>query len=225
MENTMYGGQNASPAYDFRVYDRVWQRVAPGTDPFAENPGEAASAGGENAASAVPAVNSANVPAAAQEEGGDASLPGAELNPCCMGTNAMESLEVLEGFMQEELGVSRCCQALACRIQNQQAAQLLRRAAYEKNAAARDLCAAYYLITGKRYQPAITLEQTCWNNLSQALRSFYHQEACNGFNYQRAADETMDLCLKRLFSRLSEASYRRADMLMSLLGRMVCGSR
>ena len=35
MENTMYGGQSPSPAYDFRVYDQVWQRVTPGVDPFA----------------------------------------------------------------------------------------------------------------------------------------------------------------------------------------------
>ena len=34
MENMMTGGQAPSPAYDFRVYDQVWQRVAPGTDPF-----------------------------------------------------------------------------------------------------------------------------------------------------------------------------------------------
>ena len=39
MENMMTGGQAPSPAYDFRVYDQVWQRVAPGTDPF--SPSEA----------------------------------------------------------------------------------------------------------------------------------------------------------------------------------------
>lgn len=240
MENTLFGGQTTSPAYDFRVYDRVWQRVAPGTDPFSEDPsnpipsgsatgpapapaGAAMSGTAEmNTGSAVvPAVNPSAVPAPAQESGG-AAVPGADPDPCCMGTNAVDSLEVLEGFIQEELGVSRCCQTLACRVQNQQAAQLLRRAACEKSAAARDMCAAYFLVTGNRYHPAITLEQTCWNNLPQALRSLYHQEACNGFNYQRAADETTDPCLTKLFNRLSEMAYRRADDLMSLLGRMVC---
>ena len=38
MENTVFGGQAQSPAYDFRVYDQVWHRVSPGTDPFAEDP-------------------------------------------------------------------------------------------------------------------------------------------------------------------------------------------
>ena len=59
-------------------------------------------------------------------------------------------------------------------------------------------------------------------NLPKALRACYHQEACNGFNYQRASEETMDICLRKLFARLSEQSYRRAEALMALLGRLVC---
>ena len=99
---------------------------------------------------------------------------------------------------------------------------MLCRAASEKRAAARELCAAYFLITGTRYEPAVTLEHICWENLPQALRSFYHQEACNGLNYQRAAEETLDICLTKLLNRLSEQSYRRAEEMMSLLGKMVC---
>ena len=156
------------------------------------------------------------------QEGGGGNLPGAEPNPCCMGTEARESLEVLESFLQEETAESRCCQALACRAGNREAARLLRQAASEKRAAARELCAAYFLITGNRYTPAVSVERLCWENLHQALRACYHQEACNGFNYQRASEETMDICLRKLFARLSEQSYRRAEALMALLGRLVC---
>lgn len=230
MENTMTGGRTPSPAYDFRVYDRVWQRVSPGADPFAADPD---AAGMTDTAQDAPAAEApaipapaqaapAAVPVPAQENGGTATLPGADPNPCCMGTEARESLEVLEGFMQEEQAESRCCQALSCRVRNQQAAQLLRRAAQEKRAAARELCAAYFLITGERYHPAVTLEQICWDSLPQALRAFYHQEACNGFNYQRAADEAVDICLQKLLARLSQQAYRRADEMLALLGRMVC---
>ncbi len=220
MENTMYGGQAPSPAYDYRVYDQVWQRVSPGTDPFAADP-SAAGMTADVSAPPVPAAPEAPppaVPAPRQEE----VLPGADPNPCCMGTDAQESLEVLEGFMQEELAGSRCCQGLAARTRNRQAARLLCAAATEKRAAARDLCAAYFLITGTRYEPAMTLEHICWENMPQALRAFYHQEACNGLNYQRAADETIDPCLTKLLSRLSEQSYRRAEEMMGLLGKMVC---
>ncbi len=214
METTPFGGgQEPSPAYDYRVYDRVWQRVAPGTDPFSQEP---------DAGMAVPAPASQTAAPVPAQEGGGGNLPGAEPNPCCMGTEARESLEVLESFLQEEMAESRCCQALACRAGNREAARLLRQAASEKRTAARELCAAYFLITGNRYTPAVSVERLCWENLHQALRACYHQDACNGFNYQRASEETMDICLRKLFARLSEQSYRRAEALMALLGRLVC---
>lgn len=215
MENTMLNGQATSPAYDFRAYDRVWRRVAPGTDPFS-----AAPADGPPETPPDPAETPAPVPA--RETGGEAALPGAERDPCCMGTEARESLEVLEGFLQEELAESRCCQVLACRVRNAQAARLLRRAAAEKRAAARELCAARYLITGDPYTPAITVEHLRWECLAQALRSCYHQEACNGLNYERASEETLDLCLQRLFQKLADQSCRRAEEVMALLGTLIC---
>ncbi len=225
MENMMTGGQAPSPAYDFRVYDQVWQRVAPGTDPFSPDPAAAGMAAVPQAVRPIPPVNPAPpvpAPVPRQEGGGEGNLPGAEANPCCMGTEARESLEVLEGFLQEELAESRCCQALACRVRNRQAAQLLCRAAAEKRAAARELCAAYYLITGNPHAQAVTVERLHRESLPQALRACYHQEACNGLNYQRAADETLDPCLQKLFARLSAQSYRRAEDVMALLGCLVC---
>ena len=219
METTPFGGgQEPSPAYDYRVYDRVWQRVAPGTDPFSPDPDAAGMAAPET----VPAPAPRTAAPAPAQEGGGGNLPGAEPNPCCMGTEARESLEVLESFLQEETAESRCCQALACRAGNREAARLLRQAASEKRAAARELCAAYFLITGNRYTPAVSVERLCWENLHQALRACYHQEACNGFNYRRAAGETMDLCLQKLFTRLGDQAYRRSEEIMSLLGRILC---
>lgn len=229
MENTMPGGQAPSPAYDFRVYDQVWQRVTPGMDPFSPDPAAAGMTAAPRTISPVPPVNpappavsSAAAPAPRQEGGGEGSLPGAETDPCCMGTEARESLEVLEGFLQEELAEARCCQTLSCRVRNRQASQLLCRAAAEKRAAARELCAAYYLITGSQYARSVTVERLRWEDLPQALRACYHQEACNGLNYQRAAGETLDPCLQKLFTRLSEQSYRRAEEVMDLLGRLIC---
>ena len=140
METTPFcGGQDRSPAYDYRVYDRVWQRVAPGTDPFSQEPDT-----GMAVPETVPAPASQTAAPVPAQEGGGGNLPGAEPNPCCMGTEARESLEVLESFLQEEMAESRCCQALACRAGNREAARLLRQAASEKRAAARELCAAYF---------------------------------------------------------------------------------
>ena len=222
MENTMYGGQSPSPAYDFRVYDQVWQRVTPGVDPFAP--------AGDEAAPSPPAPQTAPdtpepapvpaAPGAAPAQEG--TLPGAERNPCCMGTEAQASVEVLAGFIEEELAGRRCCLALSCRVRSQAAARLLRRIAGEKRAAVRELCGAYYLITGKRYTAAITVAHTQFQTLAQALRSCYHQEACAGFNYRRAADETQDTCLQKLLTRLAAQSYRRAEDVLTLLGKLLC---
>ena len=232
MENTMPGGQAVSPAYDYRVYDQVWQRVTPGMDPFSSDPSAAGMTEAAQAVSATPPVNPA-VPAVAaastaaalaprQESGGAATLPGAETDPCCMGTQAQDSLEVLEGFLQEELAEAGCCQSLACRVRNRQAARLFQQAAAEKRAAAKELCTAYFLITGNQHTSTVTVEHMQWENLSQALRACYHQEVCNGFNYQRAADETLDPCLQKLFAKLSEQAYRRAERAMELLGNLIC---
>lgn len=225
MENTIFSGQQApsaasapSAAYDYRIYDQVWQRVTPGVDPYAED-----AAAPSQAASPAPAAQVQTVQAAArQESGGAATLPGAEPDPCCMGTNAQDSVDVLEGFIQEELAASRCCQSLSCNVRNQAAAMLFRRFASEKQAAAREMCGAYYLITGTRYAPSITVEHMHWGSLAEALRSCYHQEACSGLNYARAAEEALDLCLTKLFDQLSKQAYQRAEDVMSLLGRLVC---
>lgn len=247
MENAILnGGLGMSAAYDYRVYDRVWKRVSPDVDPYAED-----LTGGESAADALPtssppvpaapavpvtpAVSVAPVvsaapavpvtpaaPSADVGAAGEAGLPGASKDPCCMGTNALDSLEVLEGFLEEELAGRRHCMALAGCLRSQSAVRLMRQAASEKQAAVRELCAAYFLITGRRYAPAATVEHLQFKSLPEALRSCYHQEACNGFNYQRSAEETLDPCLQKLFTRLGEQSYRRSEGIMALLGRLLC---
>ena len=210
-------------AYDYRRYDRIWQRVSPDLDPYPD-----VRAAGDNMetcapAAAVPAVAPAmESGVAGSGNSGEDTLPGAEMNPCCMGTEAQQSLEVLEGFIEEELAERRCCLHLSRRFRNQQAARLMRRFASEKQAAARELSTAYYLITGSCYAPAITMEHMQWAGMAEALRHCYHQEACNGFNYQRAADETIDPCLQKLLGRLAEQSYQRADGVMALLGQIIC---
>lgn len=226
MENTIFdGGQETSAAYDYRLYDRVWKRVSPGVDPYAEDPAGGDAAGIPTAPAQPPAVSAAApapVQATGVSAGGEAGLPGAERNPCCMGTDAQDSLEVVEGFLEEELAGRRHYLALACCLRNQQAVRLLRRAAAEKQGAVRELCAAYYLITGNRYASAVAAEHLQFDSPMEALRACYHQEACNGFNYQRSADETMDPCLQKLFDRLGDQSYRRSEEIMALLGRILC---
>ena len=216
MENLVFGGQQApSAAYDYRVYDQVWKRVSPGLDPYAENPAGAGQPSGAAGAPVPPAMPPVAQPAAPQPvtppsqgmgaAAGAANLPGADRNPCCMGSNAREY-----------------AMALASGVRQQSMVRLLRRIAAEKLAAAQELCAAYYLTTGNRYRSAVAVEHMQFGSLAEAMRSLYHQEACSGLNYQRAADETMDPCLQRLFTQLGKQSYQHADDIMVLLGKLVC---
>ena len=144
------------------------------------------------------------------------------MQPCCMGLDARGALQALKGFMEEELAESRCCAALSRQVCSRNAARLLRRMAMEKREAARRLQAACYLIDGTCCTPEVPLERTRFSSLAEALRHCYHQDACNGYAYQQAAESTADPCLAALLNELSHQSYRRADTVMRMLGEVLC---
>ena len=195
-------------ACEQRRYDRVWQRVAPILEPYpgyqpmpalADLPGQSA-----------PAAPPASVP--------ESQLPGAEQNPCCMGTEAAEMLEVLDGFIEEELTDRRSTLALA-RQAPSWARQTLRDLAEAAGRRARRLMAVHYLITGQCYQPSLECQRLCHGAWCPALRERYHAEACDGLNYIRAAEGTVDPCLAELLRQMSRESYQSADTLLRLLER------
>ena len=208
MEQTIHPPE----VYDFRKYDEIWRRVAPDLVPYPDLRQDAAPAMAPLAAGAAPA---ASRPA----EGTDVeTLPGAERDPCCMGSAAREELEVLESFIEVELADRRTYQAFARRAPAF-ARGTMRDLANASGAAARRLMAAYYLITGTCYRPAVACGRIAMGSWCAALRERYHVEACNGMNYLRAGEETSDPCLGRLLKALGEESYRQADQLMALLER------
>ena len=152
----------------------------------------------------------------------EAQLPGAEENPCCMGTAASEMLAVIQGFIDAELLDQRYDQALA-RQAPSWARGRMRELAAAAGARARRLMAVYYLITGSCYRPAVSCERICVGQWCAALRERYHAEACGGFNYARAQDGTTDPCLGELLGQLSADEYRHAEVLMGMLERSLSG--
>ena len=98
-------------------------------------------------------------------------------------------------------------------------ARLFRALSEEEKRHARDLAAAIYLITGKPYCPRVCVERPDMGDLCALLRALYHGEACAGYNYARAGEETLDLCLGKLFQAMSADEYRHAETLLKLLGR------
>ena len=197
--------------YDFRQHDRLWQRVNPALEPYPETAAETLPARGGG--QITQPANSGSLTAAQESQ-----LSGAEPNPCCMGSEAAELLEVLEGYIEEELEDQRRYLALA-RQAPAWARQTLREIAEDEGAHARRLLSARYLITGQCYRPNMVQGQLCMGDWCGALRQCYHEEACGGFNYARTADSTSDVCLTWLLNELSSDEYRHAERVMSLLER------
>lgn len=206
--------------YDYRQYDRIWQRVAPNLEPYPEvRRQELEPAVPAAQMNGMPAATESLTPAQVQQE---AQLPGAEMNPCCMGSAAAEMLEVLTGFIEEELADRRYLQAMV-RQAPSWARQRLRDLAASEGAQAKRLMAAYYLITGECYRPNINCDRIYVGRWCPALRERYHAAACNALNYARAADGTTDPCLSRLLNELSAGEYGHANELMSMLERSLQG--
>ena len=187
-------------ARDYERCRAIWQRVAPEQEPY-------------------PAAASAPAAAPQSDTSSELTLPGAQADPCCMGSDATLSVEVLKGFLREELGDAQVYACLAARVPRREMARTLRAMAEDEKRHARDLAAAIYLIDGTAYCPRVCVEQPDTCDLCALLRKLYHAEACGGYNYARAADETLDLCLGKLFAAMSEDEYRHAGLLMKLLGR------
>ena len=148
----------------------------------------------------------------------EGQLPGAQPDPCCMGTAAADLLGVLTGFAEEELENQRQLQALS-RQAPSWARQRLRELAAAAGENARRLMAVYYLITGECYRPRVGTGRIVPSSWCPALRERYHAAACTGMNYARAAESTTDVCLGRLLEELSGESYQRADVLLTMLER------
>ena len=204
MENELSAAQNA--AYDYRRCARVWQRVDPTLNPYPD----------VRAAAAMAADTSGDGLSAA-ERNAELTLPGAQADPCCMGTAALESLEVLQGFIREELADRRTYLFLARRAPTAEARQMFRAIASDEGRHARRLLAAVYLITGERYCPAICYPPLRCDGYCAALRERYHEEVCGGFNYRRASQETLDPCLQQLLLAFSQDEYRHANAMLCLL--------
>ena len=204
MENELSAAQNA--AYDYRRCARVWQRVDPTLDPYPDV-----------RAAAAMAADTPGDGLSAAERNAELTLPGAQADPCCMGTAALESLEVLQGFIREELADRRTYLFLARRAPTAVARQMFRAIASDEGRHARRLLAAVYLITGERYCPAICYPPLRCDGYCAALRERYHEEVCGGFNYRRASQETLDPCLQQLLLAFSQDEYRHANAMLCLL--------
>ena len=124
-------------------------------------------------------------------------------------------MEQAEKWMRQALALARQAPSWA--------RQTLRDLAEAAGRRARRLMAVHYLITGVCYQPSLDCQRVCTGAWCPALRERYHAEACDGLNYIRAAEGTVDPCLAELLRQMSRESYQGADSLLRLLERALRG--
>lgn len=186
--------------YDYRTYDHIWQRVDPTLTPY-------------------PSIRSTPEATTAMTPQVD-TLPGAQQDPCCMGSAAMEMLQVLDGFIQVELE-GRWYYTQLLRTAPAASRGMLREFITQKALHAKRLMAVYYLITGQCYDNNLICAPVKTDTWCQTLRQRYHAEACGGFNYARAADGTTDPCLSSLLKDVSTATYHMAQRLLVTLEKSI----
>ena len=140
-------------------------------------------------------------------------------SPCCMGDAAQGETDVLRGFLRDELADAQTYRHLAACAPSREGCRLMRRLAEDAAARVKTLQATHYLITGGTYDVTVVLPPQSRLRWCDRLRERYHAAACAGLNYARAAEETTDVCLKKLLARLSEDAYRTAEQLRRALER------
>lgn len=180
---------------DYRRYDHIWKKVSPELNPY-------------------PEVRSAQD---RQTENDLLTLPGAERDPCCMGSAAQGEVEVIRGFLRDELADAQTYRYLAALAPTQEGRRLMRRIASDEAGHVKTLQTVHFLITGGTYSVTVVLPPQPRQLWRDRLRGRYHEETCGGFNYERAAEETTDLCLKKIFQQLSQDEYRHAEQVRMLL--------
>lgn len=184
---------------DYRTCADVWRRVSPGEDPYPDAHGNMG--------------RDAQLPAASPLT----ALPGSD--PCCMGSDAAGELEVLQGYIREEMSDAQGFRAFARCAPNAEVRRILRRIAYEEDCHAQQLQAVRFLIAGEPYRVTVYRDAPRIGDYRAALRAHYHEEVCEGFNYARSSEETLDFCLKKIFGELSREEYAHAETLRRLLAK------
>ena len=135
-------------------------------------------------------------------------------DPC---RSSMEQVELIRGFIEEELEDQRTYLSYARCAPNAEARRVLRQLAMEEQTHAHRWMSLYYIITGECYRPAICTAKEELLPWCQALRRRYHAESHGAHQYHLAAQETTDVCLKQILTRFSADEARHAATLLRLL--------
>ncbi len=206
MDTYQTAPQAAPQTYDYEDYDRIWQRVLPELNTFPESRNE----DGDLPGTPIPGDDELM------------ELPGAQRNPCCLGTAAQNSINVIIGFLEVEMANCRFYRCFYPKAPNPAAARAIRQMMLDEMDHVRRLRAIYYLITGECFHSTRQIPMPEIGPYCDTLRAAYHEATCGSFNYFRAAAGAPDPCLRALFERLGNSRARHAETFVNLLGAVIC---
>ena len=139
----------------------------------------------------------------------------------CMEEAAQGEVDAIREFLRDELADAQTYRYLARQAPTQEARRLLNRIASDETEHAKRLQTAHFLITGGTYPVTVVLPPQPRLPWRDRLRERYHEEIRGGAAYERAAEETRDKCLRRMFEQMSRDEYRHAELLRGLLEKML----
>ena len=183
---------------DYRRYDRIWQRVSPELTPY-------------------PEARAAQSGAAVERRPAKPSSPPGSPNPPARPDAAPGMTEMIQDFVREELADAQTYRYLAGQSPTAEGRRLMQRLAAEEAAHVKTLQAAYFLLTGGTYRVTVVLPPQPRLPWRDRLREQYHASSRDGAAYERAAGETRDNGLRRMFEQLSKDEYRHAELLRGLI--------
>ncbi len=187
---------------DYRRYDRIWRKVSPELDPYPDVHAARPDVTMEPRPSMPPAPPG---PRPSMPQGG------------CMGQAARGMLDMLRESLRDELADAQVYRYLARQAPSGAARRTMQRMAADEARHARMLQTAYYLITGETYRVNVVLPPQPRLPWPDRLRERWHEESRGADTYARAAVETRDACLRRMFAELSADESHHADQLRKLL--------
>lgn len=193
---------------DYRRYDRIWQRVSPELTPYPE----ARAAQNGAAVERRPAKPSSPPPPP-----GPPNPP----DPAARPDAAPGTADLIQGFVREELADAQTYRYLAGQSPTAEGRRLMQRLAADEAAHVKTLQAAYFLLTGGTYRVTVVLppqQKLPWRD---RLREQYLSSSRDGTAYERAAGETRDNGLRRMFEQLSQDEYRHAELLRGLIEKTI----
>lgn len=187
--------QKNPSVYDYDACRALWQRVSPSEDPY-------------------PAAEEVGT------QSGELSLPGAEGDPCCWERRRRIPSRCCKAFCARNWGDAQVYAYLAANLPRARDSAPFPRAQRGGKAPCARPCRRDLPDHRKALLPrAYALKDRIWAISARCCAPFTTVRPARATTTPAPGEETLDLCLGKLFAAMSADEYRHAETLLKLLGR------